>query len=216
MSIALRTNRSIGAVAVLAAATAFATILTLPGTRTQARAQTPPTAEAPAPPDAAPRPNHGSGRRASQRSPHAAAGGTVIQGADTSTLVASLPWWRIDGPLAPAPDPGQDESQILTACDLWLGFPHATADADSLTVRLAAAQHASELESAVNRILVADPNEPNEIDLAAPQAQPGHSWWLGVLAGLAGALAAAALAGYLIIIRSRRPPVPSVEANAVG
>jgi hypothetical protein len=211
MSIALRTKRPIRAVAMLLIAAAAAG-LTRSDPRGQAHAQAAPSTAAPAPPNVAPTSNPKRALRADQRSPGANTGGTVIQGADTPTLVASLPWWRVDGPLAPAPDPGQDESQILTACDFWLGFPYATADSKSLTVRLAAAQHDSELESALNRIQVADPNELNAIDLAAKGTPPARSWWLrGLLATIGSAIAAGAAAAYLII-RWRRTGVPSEDA----
>ncbi len=61
-------------------------------------------------------------------------GGNVMRGSDTPSLVAMLPWWR--PPETEGSDPGELESPILTACDVWLGFPFATADAQSLTVRL--------------------------------------------------------------------------------
>ena len=124
--------------------------------------------------------------------------GTVIRGADTESLIATLPWWRID---ESRPPDGQLESQILTACDLWLGFPFATSEAQSLTVRLAAAQRVSAIDDVTNRINVADPGELNEIDLAAPGPPRNrlnrlNPWWLGVLllalaGGAAGAFAAA-------------------------
>jgi hypothetical protein len=211
MSIALRTNIMIRTVAMLLVAAA-ATGLTGSDPRRQAHAQAAPSTAAPAPPNVAPTSNPRRALRADQRSPRADPGGTVIQGADTPTLVASLPWWRVDGPFAPAPDPGQDESQILTACDFWLGFPYATADSESLTVRLAAAQHESELESALNRIQVADPSELNAMDLAATETPPARAWWLGgLLATIGSAIAAGAVAAYLII-RWRRTGVPSEDA----
>jgi hypothetical protein len=122
-----------------------------------------------------------------------AAGGMVIRGGDTVSLIATLPWWRVDE--TRSPDPGQFESPILTACDLWLGFPFATADAQSLTVRLAAAQHASEIDEVANRIKVADPGELNELDQAAPPPEeprsPLRAWWVGTLLALLGGAAAA-------------------------
>jgi hypothetical protein len=124
----------------------------------------------------------------------------VIRGADTIGLIATLPWWRVDES-QPRSESGWYESPILTACDLWLGFPYATADARSLTVRLATAQHASEIELAVDRIRVADPDELNELDLAAPE-EPRRtaSWgWLqGLLVVLVGAGAAASAARFLM------------------
>jgi hypothetical protein len=109
-----------------------------------------------------------------------------------------LPWWRPLRP--PVPDPGELESPILTACDVWLGFPFATADAQSLTVRLAAAQHTSEIEQTAGKIRVADPAEVNEIDLAAPDEpkRAGGPWLNGLLAILGGALAAFSAVRYLV------------------
>jgi hypothetical protein len=111
-------------------------------------------------------------------------------------LIAMLPWWRVDEQRPP--DPAQLESPILTACDLWLGFPFATSEAQSLTVRLAAAQRVSAIDDVANRVKVAEPGDLNEIDLAAPEAPPStpNPWWLGALllalaGGAAGAFVAA-------------------------
>jgi hypothetical protein len=137
---------------------------------------------------------HGSGARA-------AASPNLIRGGDTASLIAQLPWWR-DGSHPPGSDPGELESPILTACDVWLGFPFASGDAHSLTVRLSAAQHASEIDLVTNKIRVADPAEINEIDLAAPPDQPqdsGRPWLLrGLLALFGGALAAFSAVRYLV------------------
>jgi hypothetical protein len=157
-----------------------------------------PAPDAVSPPQLTPPPtsNHkghnGSGRPAS--------GGNVMRGSDTLSLVAMLPWWRPDESRPPGSDPGELESPILTACDVWLGFPFATADAQSLTVRLAAAQHAGEIDLVANRIRVIDPGELNEIDLAAPDEPQGtgRSWLRGLLAILGGALAAFSAVRYLV------------------
>jgi hypothetical protein len=149
------------------------------------------------PPVTSPPPNrkpHGGGA-------HSATSANVIRGGDTASLVAQLPWWR-DASHPPGSDPGELESPILTACDVWLGFPFATADAQSLTVRLSAAQHASEIELVTNKVRVADPGEINEIDLTAPPDEPqdtGRPWLLrGLLALLGGALAAFSAVRYLV------------------
>ncbi len=131
---------------------------------------------------------------------HAAPAGTLIQGGDTVSLIATLPWWRVDQ--SQPPDPGSLESPILTACDLWLGFPFATADAKSLTVRLAEAQHASEIDQVANHIEVADPSVLNAIDQAAPTEPPqgGAGTWLSALLALVvgGAVAAFSAARYFL------------------
>jgi hypothetical protein len=142
-----------------------------------------------------------SNRKAHNGSGRPAAGGNVMRGSDTPSLVAMLPWWRPDQSHPPGSDPGELESPILTACDLWLGFPYATADAQSLTVRLAAAQHAGEIDLVANRIRVIDPGELNEIDLAAPEEPQsnGRPWLLsGLLTILGGALAAFSAVRYLV------------------
>jgi hypothetical protein len=146
------------------------------------------------PPPANRKPRNGSGRSAS------AGAGNVMRGGDTASLVAMLPWWRLDGSRPPGSDPGALESPILTACDVWLGFPFATADAQSLTVRLSAAQHASEIDFVANRIWVIDPGELNEIDLTAPDEpqSTGAPWLRGLLAILGGALAAFSAVRYLV------------------
>lgn len=122
---------------------------------------------------------------------HAAAGGTVIQGGDTTTLIATLPWWRVDESRVTDDESGQLESPILTACDVWLGFPFATTDAKSLTVRLAEAQHASEIDQVADHVKVADPGELNALDLAAPEEPPNTgSPWLRAVFALVGVAAA--------------------------
>jgi hypothetical protein len=127
-----------------------------------------------------------------------AAAVNVIRGGDTASLVAELPWWRTN---AAGLDPGELESPILTACDVWLGFPFATADAQSLTVRLSTAQHTSEIELVTNKIRVADPGEINEIDLTAPAEEPpggGQPWLRGLLALVGVALAGFSAVRYLV------------------
>ncbi len=139
---------------------------------------------------------------ASNRKPHtgghAAAAGNVMHGSDTPSLVAMLPWWR--PPETPGSDPGELESPILTACDVWLGFPFATADAQSLTVRLSTAQHAGEIDLVANKIRVADPGELNEIDMTAPEEPQdgGRPWLRALLAILGGALAVFSAVRYLV------------------
>ena len=129
---------------------------------------------------------------------HSGAGDNVMRGSDTPSLVAMLPWWR--APETHGSDPGELESPILTACDVWLGFPFATADAQSLTVRLSAAQHASEIDLVANKIRVTDPGELNEIDMAAPDEpqDSGRPWLRGLLAILGGALAVFSAVRYLV------------------
>jgi hypothetical protein len=149
----------------------------------------PDTADAVSPPPSR-KPRNGASRPA--------AGVNVIRGGDTSTLVAQLPWWRTN---VSGPDPGELESPILTACDVWLGFPFASGDAQSLTVRLSAAQHANEIELVSNKIRVADPGEINEIDLTAPPPEPpggDRPWLRGLLALLGVALAGFSAVRYLV------------------
>jgi hypothetical protein len=131
---------------------------------------------------------------------HAPAGDNVMRGSDTLSLVALLPWWRPDESRPPGSDPGELESPVLTACDVWLGFPFATADAQSLTVRLSLAQHADALNLVADRIRVIDPGELNEIDLTAPDEPQGGggSWLRGLLALVGGALAAFSAVRYLV------------------
>ena len=180
----------------IAIVAAMAALCALVSIGREARAQSGPQSlpstapgEAASPPPATPTPN--------RKSHSAAAGGTVIRGGDTVSLIATLPWWRIDE--SRLPDPAQLESPILTACDLWLGFPFATGDAQSLTVRLAAAQQVSEIELAADRIKVTDADELNEIDMAAPPAPQGtsHPWLSALLALFGGVVAAFSAVRYL-------------------
>jgi hypothetical protein len=149
---------------------------------------------------------------AASRKPHGGSGHagvpTVMRGGDISRLVAMLPWWRPYASRRLGPDPGELESPILTACDLWLGFPYATADAQSLTVRLAAAQK-SEIALVANHVRVMDAGEVNEIDLTAPdEPRSAGGPWLaalsglgglgGLLAGLAGTMAAVSAVRYFV------------------
>jgi hypothetical protein len=164
---------------------------------------TPPSIQQPAPDAVSPvqlTPPPTPNRKQHNDSGRSAAGGNVMRGSDTLSLVAMLPWWRPDESRPPGSDPGELESPVLTACDVWLGFPFATADAQSLTVRLSLAQHASELDLVANRIRIIDPGELNEIDLAAPdQPQSSDRFWLrGLLAILGGALAAFSAVRYLV------------------
>jgi hypothetical protein len=176
---------------------ALVTSLVLSGTQMQARVRLAPATEA----SVSPRPPDRQAARLDSKLTFPL--GTVIQGADTVNLIAMLPWWR--APLGPGAHPGQDESQVLTACDSWLGFPFANGESDSLTVRLALIQKASAIESAISRIPVADPNELNEIDLAAaPAPQPRRSWWPGALLVVFGLAVAAGTAEARLIIRRAR------------
>src|SRR5579871_436675 len=144
-------------------------------TDTPAYAQAAASTDAAAQSNVAPAPQP---RRKERRVEHAPIS-SVMQGSDTVGLIAMLPWWRADDAAPPRPESGSYESPILTACDLWLGFPYATMDAGSLTVRLAAAQHASEIELALDRVHVADPDKVNEIDLMAPdEPRPANWGWL--------------------------------------
>jgi hypothetical protein len=158
-----------------------------------------PAPEAVSPPQLTPPP--ASNHKARNGGGRSAAGGNVMRGSDTLSLVAMLPWWRPDQSRLPGSDPGELESPVLTACDVWLGFPFATADAQSLTVQLSAAQHAGEIDLVANRVRIIDPGELNEIDLAAPEEPQSNSrsWLLsGLLTILGGALAAFSAVRYLV------------------
>jgi hypothetical protein len=188
----------------LAAALAWHPVAALAAPQSAAAPGAPPWEQAPAPDagdTAPPAPSSSPNRKQHGGAARAAASLNVIRGGDTASLIAQLPWWR-DASHPPGSDPGELESPILTACDVWLGFPFATADAQSLTVRLSAAQHASEIELVTNKIRVADPAEINEIDLTAPPDAPqdtGRPWLLrGLLALVGGALAAFSAVRYLV------------------
>jgi hypothetical protein len=178
----------------VAAGAALAALLTLPppvarAAPASAAPQSAPDPVAPVPPAPNRKPHSGG---------HSGAPDNVMRGSDTPGLVAMLPWWR--APDTNGSDPGELESPILTACDVWLGFPFATADAQSLTVRLSAAQHAGEIDLVADKIRVTDPGELNEIDMAAP-AEPqegGGPWLRGLLAILGGALAVFSAVRYLV------------------
>jgi hypothetical protein len=195
-----------GWMANMAAGTALAALLVLPPVPAQsapAPAAPPPGPEAIAPvpltpAPLAPAPLPPAPNRKPHSGGHAAAGDNVIRGSDTPSLVAMLPWWR--PPQTLGSDPGELESPVLTACDVWLGFPFATADAQSLTVRLSTAQHAGEIDLVANKVKVIDPGELNEIDMAAPDEPQdgGRPWLRGLLAILGGALAVFSAVRYLV------------------
>jgi hypothetical protein len=176
------------------AGAALAALLALPPlvARAAPASTAPQSAPAPASP-VPPAPN-----RKPHSGGHPGAVDNVMRGSDTPSLVAMLPWWR--APDTNGSDPGELESPILTACDVWLGFPFATADAQSLTVRLSAAQHASEIDLVANKIRVTDPGELNEIDMAAPPEpqDSGRPWLRELLAILGGALAVFSAVRYLV------------------
>ncbi len=180
-----------------AAGTALAALLALPPAAAQS-APAPAAPDAVAPMPLTPAPLAPAPSRKPHSGGHAAAGDNVMRGSDTPSLVAMLPWWR--SPETLGSDPGELESPILTACDVWLGFPFATADAQSLTVRLSTAQHASEIDLVANKIRVVDPGELNEIDMAAPEVpqEGGRTWLRGLLAILGGALAVFSAVRYLV------------------
>jgi hypothetical protein len=192
-------------IATIAAAAALSAGLALlpPAARAapQAASQVvpPSTSDVVSPPQFTPAP-------APNRKPHdgggrSAASGNVMRGSDTPGLVAMLPWWRPDASHASGSDPGELESPVLTACDVWLGFPFATADVQSLTVRLWVAQNVSEIDLVANKIRVIDAGELNEIDLAAPGEPQGSTQpWLRALLALlvGGALAAFSAVRYLV------------------
>ena len=167
-----------------------------PQSMPQPMPQPAPDAVAPLPLTPAPAPN----RKPHNGSARSVSDGNIMRGGDTLSLVATLPWWRPDESRPPGSDPGELESPVLTACDLWLGFPFATADAQSLTVRLSLAQHANALDLVANKIRVIDPGELNEIDLTAPDEPQGNggSWLRGLLAIVGGALAAFSAVRYLV------------------
>jgi hypothetical protein len=181
--------------ALLALPPALAQSAPAPAAPASAAPQSTPDAIAPVPLTPAPLPP---ANRKPHTGGHAAAGGNVMRGSDTPSLVAMLPWWRL--PETQGSDPGELESPILTACDVWLGFPFATADAQSLTVRLSTAQHAGEIDLVANKIRVADPGELNEIDMTAPEEPQdgGRPWLRGLLAILGGALAVFSAVRYLV------------------
>jgi hypothetical protein len=182
---------------IAAAAVLSAGLALLHPTAQAAPPSAPPGVQEPAPDAVWPAPP-ASSRKPRNGGSHSAAGGNVMRGGDTQSLIATLPWWRPSRPSGS--DPADLESPILTACDLWLGFPFATADAQSLTVRLAAAQRASEIEQVANKVRVADPGEINEIDLAALEEpkSAGGPWLSGLLAILGGVLAAFSAVRYLM------------------
>jgi hypothetical protein len=190
-----------GWVAHMAAATALAALLALLPAAVQAApaSAAPPSApDAVAPVPLTPAPLTPAPNRKPHTGGHSAAGENVMRGSDTPSLVAMLPWWR--APDTSGSDPGELESPILTACDVWLGFPFATGDAQSLTVRLSAAQHAGEIDLVANKIRAIDPAELNEIDMTAPDEPQdgGRPWLRGLLAILGGALAVFSAVRYLV------------------
>ncbi len=146
-------------------------------------------------------------RRTAQRRTRAAPrgqdGGHVMRGQDSISLISLLPWWRADEMQTIRYRQQEVESQVLVAADAWLTSPTAAAVAGEANdaVQLASADDVNEPDRAAGTINITDPNDFNEIDLAAADApQPADQSWLhGLLAMLGGALAAASTARFLFV-----------------
>jgi len=127
-------------------------------------------------------------------------GGVIMRGHDSIALIAMLPWWRADAAQARRFRLREAESPVLAATEAWLTSPFAAIAATD-AVQLASAGDAQEVALAADTVNIVDPNEFNEIDMAAlGDSQPVNQSWLhGLLAMLGGALAAASTARFLIV-----------------
>ena len=166
---------------------------------------TPGLAQTEAPTDIAPvtRSPHRGGRYHDRTVPRA----LVIHGSDTTALIAKLPWWRTASP-QPASAAADGNQGLAPAAQLRPGFPPLR---DFVAPDRDAGQR--EIEVARDRIEVADPNEINAIDLAAP-APPKSSGWIEILLALAlAALGTAAFASLWknLVRDERRLPAPDVH-----
>jgi hypothetical protein len=122
-----------------------------------------------------------------------------VMGGDTSVaLTAQLPWWRSDEKTAMRHREEAAESQILSAADTWI-------ESSISGVGAYAAASAAQFDAAFS---AGDPpivaaGDFNPLDRVAPDLPPAdRSGRYGLLALLAGALAAAAAAAFLFL---RRP-----------
>jgi len=124
----------------------------------------------------------------------------VMRGQDSIALIAMLPWWRADEAQAQRSRLKEAESPVLAATEAWLTAPIAVIAASDAG-QLASAADVGEVELAADAVNVVDPNDVNEIDLAAVgDHQPANQSWLhGLLAMLGGALAAASAARFLLV-----------------
>jgi aryl carrier-like protein len=124
--------------------------------------------------------------------------GVIMRGQDSISLIAMLPWWRADEAQAHRSRLKEAESPVLAATQAWLTSPLA-AIAVTDAGQLASAADVGEL--AADAVNVVDPDDVNEIDLAAAgDHQPANQSWLhGLLAILGGALAAASTARFLLV-----------------
>ena len=170
---------------------------------------TPGLAQTETPTDIAPvaRSRHRGGRYHDHTVPPA----LVMHGSETTALIAKLPWWRTAGP-QPASAAADGNQGLAPAAELRPGFPPLR---DSVAPDRDAGQR--EVEVARDRIAVADPDEINAIDLAAP-APPASSGWIEILFALAlTAVGTAAFASLWknLVRDGRRLPVPALTLTRI-
>jgi hypothetical protein len=108
---------------------------------------------------------------------------------------ALVPWWRADR--SSGPEAAGDESPAAAAANAWLSFPNAETPAPSESNQDATEGVSG--TSLADGVQMVDPNEVNEIDLAASPA-PAEGAWIGYLVMMVGgALAAASTARFFLV-----------------
>jgi hypothetical protein len=124
----------------------------------------------------------------------------IITGRDTVSLVAQLPWWRVDEAQFAQAELEQVASPVLTVAEDIVPAPSYLVHDELVDgVRIAASGELNEIDLAGSAIRIASAHEVNELDLTAPPTKgPANQSWLHyILATLGGALAAASTARFL-------------------
>lgn len=124
----------------------------------------------------------------------------ILTGSDTVSLVAQLPWWRVDELQFAQAKMDQIASPVLTVADDIVPGPSYIVHTELVDgVSIAAADELNEIDLAASAVRIAAAHEVNEIDLTAPTGrEPANQSWLHyIIATLGGALAAASTARFL-------------------
>jgi hypothetical protein len=136
-------------------------------------------------------------------------GAVPLQDAAGVALIAQLPWWRTDEWDAARKEDPLGSNQVLAVARAWMG-PGAVSVAAEPSERAPAtvAQAPSRsvdggTDDSLAASALADASELSTAGLGAGDPGPQHSWLIGLMVTLAGALAAVATACFLFGYRRR-------------